>query len=307
MTHRVESIVTRTASPVRVEHDVPPYMSADDALVHILSRYPTELLEINRYDFGENGKVTLTPGKRGRAGGETVLDAVKNGQLCITLREIEKAHPGLWGEIHKAFAELAPQIGITRASKMTGQMILSSATARFPYHFDVANTAVFHLRGVRRVWVYPTSENFLAQDEAEKAIMGVSDGQLTHVRIGDNAAWRFDIVPGEALALPLHSPHRIENDEGLCVTVVVSYETADSRIANGAYAAIGVLRRWGAKVPRMEETPYPAKAALWLASLAFAAIGLVKRTAPPSPRRGPDMVRCAIEQEWQIDRRSLAT
>lgn len=305
MAHWVELNMTKAASPTRVEHDVPTYLSSDDALVHILNRYPTELLEISRYDFGENGKVTLTPGKRGRAGGETVLDAVKNGQLCITLKEIEKAHPGLWGEIHRAFSQLAPTIGVTRASKMTGQMILSSATARFPYHFDVANTAVFHLRGVRRVWVYPTSETYLAQAEAEKAIMGVSNGELTHIRTGENAAWRFDIVPGEALALPLHAPHRVENDKGLCVSVVLSYETVHSQITNGAHIANGVFRRWGRKVRRMEQTSYLARSFLWLASLAFTTTGVVKRE-PPMIRRGPDMARCAIEQDWQIDRRSLA-
>ena len=53
----------------------------------------------------------------------------------------------------------------------------------------------------------------------------------------------------------------------------------------------------------------------WTAALAVAAsmvgtgvfttTGLVKREAPMI-RRGPDIARCAIEQDWQIDRRSLA-
>src|SRR5262245_45207426 len=71
MQRRIESKVTKPATPVRVEHDIPGYLASDEALVHILNRYPAELLDITRYDFAENGKVTLTPGQRGRAEGET--------------------------------------------------------------------------------------------------------------------------------------------------------------------------------------------------------------------------------------------
>jgi len=118
---------------------------------------------------------------------------------------------------------------------------------------------LFHLRGVRRVWIYPKTEDFLPQEAAERIIIGESGNELPGVRAKDQEAWRFDIVPGEALAWPLHAPHRIENDEGVCVSVVVKFETADSAITNGALLANSVLRRWNWEVPDVDKTS-PASA-----------------------------------------------
>jgi hypothetical protein len=296
--------MTKPTAPVRVEHDIPSYLSSDEALIHALNRYPSDLLDISRFDFDENGKVVLTPGWRGRAAGETVLDAVRNGQLCVSLREIETAHPGLWGEIEMALGQLAPQT-FAKARKLTGDLILSSSTARFPYSFDPANTMLFHLRGVRRVWIYPKTEDFLPQETEEKIIVGESGRELPGVRAKDQEAWRFDIVPGEALAWPLHAPHRIENDEGLCVSVVVKFETPDSAITNGALLANSVLRRWNWEVPDVDKTSPAIRAGLWASSLVFTGLGLVEQKnaeAKPERRKTP---RFPLEQEWRIERRSL--
>jgi hypothetical protein len=304
MQHRIEENVTKPAIPVRVEHDIPAYLSSDEALVHILNRYPAELVDISRYDFGDNGNIVWTAGQRGHAAGETVLDAVKSGQLCLTLNDIETAHPGLWAEVRLAVAGLDPLFE-RKAGKMTGQLVISSSTARFPCRFGTANVVLFHLRGFQRVWVYPTDEIHLPQTSIEQTVAGETSGDLPRNRIEDSAAWRFGVVPGEALAWPLHAPHYSENEEGLCVSVMLTYETAASRFANGVHLANGVLRRWGHEIPRFEETPLLQRVFLRLASIAFSAFGLARRDAKPA-RQGVDTARCAIEQDWQIDRRSLA-
>jgi hypothetical protein len=303
MQHRIEENVTKPAIPVRGEHDIPAYLSSDEALIHILNRYPAELLDISRYDFGESGRIVWTAGQRGHAAGETVLDAVRNGQLCIALNNIESAHPGLWAEIRLALASLDPQIE-RKSRKVTGQLVISSSTARFPCRFDTANVVLFHLRGFQRVWVYPTDETHLPQTKIETTVAGETPGDLPRNRIEDSAAWRFGVVPGEVLAWPLHAPHYSENEEGLCVSIIITYETAASRLANGAHLANGVLRRWGCKVPRLEETRLLQRVALRLASVAFSIFGLVRRGAKPVTPV-VDTARCAIEQDWQIDRRSL--
>jgi hypothetical protein len=302
MQHRIEENVTKPAIPVRVEHDIPTYLSSDEALIHILNRYPAELIDISRYDFGESDKIVWTPGQRGHAAGETVLDAVRNGQLCVTLNNIENAHPGLWAEVRLAFAGLDPRFE-RKASKLTGRLVISSSTARFPCRFDTDNVVLFHLRGFQRVWVYPTDEIHLPQTKIETTLAGASS-DLPRNRVEDNAAWRFGIVPGEALAWPLHAPHYSENEEGLCVSVIVTYETAASRVVNGVHLANSVRRRWGHKIPRLEETSNLQRIFLWLESFAFAPLGLVPRDAK-AVRQVVDPARCAIEQDWQIDRRSL--
>ena len=279
MTHSVESSVTAgqaLTAPKTVEHDIPLYLASDEALIHILDRYPEDLFDINCYDFDSDGQVSLTTGTRGRADGRAVLNAIKAGRLWVNLRSCEIAHPGLWAEVQRAFLHLAPQLCGAGARKMTGQLILSSPTTRVPFHFDAAGVVLFHLRGVKRVWVYPNTESFLPQDAMEKVIMRTTTEELPYKRIMDGAAWRFDVVPGEALTWPLYAPHRVENQEGLCVSLSMDYQTWGSRISTGAHRANGVLRRWGWKIQPMSKTSWPHRTLLWAAALAFTRLNLVK-------------------------------
>jgi hypothetical protein len=276
MTHPVEKKVSSLNAPATLEHGVPGYLASDEALIHLLNRYPAELFDINHYAFDADGQVSLETGERGHADGATVLKAIKTGKLWVNLRDIEHAHPGLWAEIQMSFDKLGPQIGVKKARKMTGQLILSSPATRVPYHFDAAGVVLFHLRGVKRVWVYPATEDFLPQEAMEQVIMRTTTEELPYQRIMDGAAWRFDVVPGEALAWPLYAPHRVENQEGLCVSLSMDYQTWGSRITTGAHRANGVLRRWGHKIQPMQTTPWVKRAALWATSLVFQRLGLVK-------------------------------
>ena len=271
MARLVESKVTKLEAPKAIEHNLPPYLASDEALIHALNRYPAGLVDTN-------GMVSLGFDETGHADGEGVLEAIKAGQLSVTLRNVHEAHPGLWAEALASFHRLAPTLGIRKPGKLTGQLVLSSAEAHAPYDFASTGVAVFHLRGVKRVWVYPVNEVSLPQATIEAVISGAASvPELAHTRLQDASAWRFDLVPGEALAMPLYAPHRIENQEDLCVTLVLTYETAESRITNGAHIANSVLRRKGRKIARIEKTPMIARSALSVAAGAFRLTGLAKK------------------------------
>lgn len=99
MAHPVESSVTTgdvLTAPKAVEHGIPSYLASDEALIHILDRYPGVLFDINCYDFGGDAQVSRTTGTRDCTVGRTVLNAVKAGRLWVNLRFCEEVHPGLW-------------------------------------------------------------------------------------------------------------------------------------------------------------------------------------------------------------------
>lgn len=276
MTRTVESNMTGVTVPTVLDHEVPTYLASDEALIHLLDRYPAELFDIKRYTFDAEGHVSLATGTRGESSGSDVLEAIKAGQLWVSLRSCEAAHPGLWAEVMQAFRKLQPELGAAGARKLTGQLILSSPATRVPFHFDAAGVLLFHLRGVKRVWVYPTTEAFLPQADMEKVIMRTTTEELPYQRIMDGAAYRFDIAPGHALTWPLYAPYRVENQEGLCVSLSMDYQTWASRITTGAYRANGVLRSRGWAIKPMAQTGWVHRAVLWAASLAVTRLGLVK-------------------------------
>lgn len=293
MTHSIESKVTGPTSPMALDHGVPLYLAADDALIHIIDRYPADLIGVAGCDFGEE---VLAARQRGEIDGAAILEAIKTGEISVTLHDIEHAHPGLWAEIIRSLGGLAPRIGASEAQDMTGQLVLSAGAARTPYAFTPAGKVMFHLRGVQRVWVYPTNETYLPQKAMERVIMGAEGASLPYVPNYDRAAWRFDITPGESLAWPLFAPHRIENQKGLCVTLAVDYDTNDTRVTTNAHRANSVLRRWRLPVFAMARTPMPVRSFLAFLSAVFARFDVleppVKPASPePEPRRATEIAK----------------
>jgi hypothetical protein len=240
----------------------------DDALAALLDRYPAELLDINAYSYDAEGQVSLATGERGRADGAALLDAIKGGRVWVNLRDAHEAHPALWSHIQPVFDGIARDLGV-RPIKVTGQLILSSPQTRVPYHFDAAGVILFHLRGVKRLWVYPTDEAHLPQPSVENVIMRIQAEELPYRLTFDENARVVELHPGQALTWPLYAPHRVENQGVFNVSLSLDFQTWESRMMRGAHFANGVLRRWGHRPASMAATPALARAVLWAASLAM--------------------------------------
>lgn len=276
MARRVESFIAGPAIPTVVDHRLPAYFASDEALIDILDRYPHELFDINHCALDAEEQVSLATDAQGRTDGRTILEAIRAGTLWVNLRSCEAEHPGLWAEAMRSFGNLTPEIGAKGAGKFTGQLTISPPGARSPYHFVAAGVVMFHLRGVKRIWVYPATDAFLRQEDTENVIMRTATQDLPYQRIMDGAAYRFDIVPGQAVTWPLYAPHRVENPEGFCVSLALDYQTLASRITTGAHRANGVLRRRGWRIKPMTQTGWAHRALLWALSVVFARLGMLK-------------------------------
>lgn len=258
-------------------HDIGASGLADDAaLAELLDSYPAELFDINLYDYDDAGQVSLRTGARGRAGGRDLLDAIQKGRLWVNLREVEVAHPALWAEVMKAFAPIRAAYPGLRPRRMAGQLILSSPQAKVPYHFDAAGVVLFHLRGRKRLWVYPGDEAHLPETSMEKVVMRQTTEEIPYRRDFDADAQVIDLKPGEALTWPLYAPHRVENLSAFCVSLSMDFQTWDSRFRNGALITHGVLRQRGWNPGSTDRLGRPGLAARWAASVALRRAGMVR-------------------------------
>jgi hypothetical protein len=251
-------------------------LAADDALAAALDNYPEELIDINSYSYDEDGQVSLKTGTRGQADGATILAEIKAGRLWVNLREVQTSHLELWSPIQEAFQSIARELGI-KPIKLTGQLILSSPSTKVPYHFDAAGVMLFHLRGRKRVFLYPPDEMHLKQAEMEQVIMLTTTEELTYHKSYDANAQVFDLEAGQALIWPLYSPHRVENLDEFNVSLSLDFQTWETRVTRGAHYANGVMRRLLGVHPKpMAKTPMAARGALWVASLALKKANLIE-------------------------------
>ncbi len=249
-------------------------LAEDGALVELLDRYPADLFDINLYDYDDEGQVSLRTGVRGRLGGEELLEAIKRGRLWVNLRGIEDAHPALWERIRDAFADIRRQIPGLKPVRMTGQLILSSPGTKVPYHFDPAGVVLFHLRGKKRLFVYPGDEAHLPEASMEKVVMRQTTEEIPYRRDFDTDAQVFDLEPGQALAWPLYAPHRVENLGAFNVSLSMDYQTWSSRLRNGALYTHGVMRGRGMAPRATDRLGAGGLAARWATAAMLKRAGL---------------------------------
>lgn len=272
---------TRYAGPI-AEAAVHPHglvergFASDAALAAMLDRYPADLFDINLYDYDADGQATLRTGARGRLNGEELLAAIQQGRLWVNVRSIETGWPELWAAVMEEFSKVQGAYAGLRAVNSSGQLILSSPKARVPYHFDAAGVLLFHLRGRKRIFVYPGDEAHLAEVDMEQVVARQTTEELPYVRAFEADAQVLDLEPGQALTWPFYAPHRVENLDRFCVSLSIEFQTRPTRFRNGALFTNAVLRSRGGRPRMTDRMATPELAARWAASLALKRAGVLK-------------------------------
>ena len=248
----------------------------DAALAAVLDRYPADLFDINLYDYDDEGQVSLRTGARGRLSGAELLTAIQQGRLWVNLRGVETGWPELWAAAMDEFRKVQAAYPGMRAVTNAGQLIISSPVAKVPYHFDPAGVVLFHMRGRKRVFVYPGDEAHLPERSMEQVVARQTTEELPYTRAFEGDAQVMDLEPGQALTWPIYAPHRVENLDRFCVSLSMDFQTWPSRMRNGALYTNAVLRSRGQR-PRFTDGMGPGElAARWAASLALKRAGALK-------------------------------
>ncbi|MNU96323.1 hypothetical protein D3C71_863560 [compost metagenome] len=272
---------TRYPGPIAqagvIAHDLIAQGFAEDAaLAALLDRYPAELFDINLYDYDDEGQVSLRTGARGRLDGAQLLEAIQQGRLWVNLRDVETGWPELWTAAMAEFKKVEAAYPGLKAVKNAGQLILSSPKARVPYHFDAAGVVLFHLRGRKRIFVYPGDEGHLPERNMEQVVARQTTEELPYTLAFEDDAHVVDLEPGQALTWPLYAPHRVENLDRFCVSLSMDFQTWPSRFRNGALYTNAVMRSRGGSPRFTDQMGQGALAARWAASLALRRMGALK-------------------------------
>lgn len=250
--------------------------ASDAALAQVLESYPADLIDINLYDFDDDGQASLRTGARGRLSGDQLLEAILGGRLWVNMRGVETACPALWAAAMVEFEQIQATYPGMKAVKNAGQLILSSPAAKVPYHFDAAGVVLFHMRGRKRVFVYPGDESHLPEVAMEQVVARQTTEEIPYSRSFEANARVIDLDPGEALTWPLYAPHRVENLDRFCVSLSMDFQTWPSRVRNGALYTNAVLRSRGRSPRFTDGMTAPELAARWTASLALKRVGGLK-------------------------------
>jgi hypothetical protein len=112
------------------------------------------------------------------------------------------------------------------------------------YHVDAEPNLLWHIRGSKRVWVYPPCDSELVSQELMEDILAhVVDEEAPYMAAFDKKAVVFDLSPGEVISWPLNAPHRVTNIDGVNISLSTLHVTSDSDRRKLVYCANRLLRR----------------------------------------------------------------
>jgi len=171
---------------------------------------------------------------------EELFAAAKHGKIWINLRKAMNVHPEYKEVLDSMYGDIAKHTK-TKAFNANGGILITSPVARTPYHFDKTETILWHVRGPKRIFLYPVEEKFISDASYEEAMTNMVEDDLPYDTSFDEDATIIDLQEGEAVTWPLSSPHRVDN-HGFCVSVTTEFSSRESGLKNAAMIANTTLR-----------------------------------------------------------------
>lgn len=196
----------------------------DESLARIIDTHPPECLHVNTMGNDTN-KFEWREGTREGVSGEVVLETMKRGRLWLNARNMLDHHPDFAKAFHSIYDDLERNSPGFRARDRSANLLLSSPGALVHYHVDIPVNMLWHIRGRKRVWVYPHFDfRFASQEIVEKVCSGELSEDVPYHEEMDKYALVFDVEPGQLLTWPQLTPHRVTNLEGLNVSLSTEHK-----------------------------------------------------------------------------------
>ena len=199
----------------------------DEALIHLLDSFPPANLYVHAMLGPPSQMQWFTLDHRGRSGKE-LLTAAKNGKIWINvtgIQTIDSRYRILMSDLYRRLELSVPGLKIL-STKAT--ILISSPQAEVYYHADAPANLLWHIRGQKRLFVYPALDTrFASQDDLEKIFTRESHEGLPYSDSFDASATIVDLQPGEFVSWPHSSPHRVVNIANLNVSLSSEHYTAE--------------------------------------------------------------------------------
>ena len=231
---------------------------SDDALSELLDNHPKDQLDVCALSEHPVYQYKFRTGDPRDVDGKTLIEAVKAGTIWMNVRKAMNFHPEYRAVLDQMYGELAELTGKKTPFHARGAILISSPAAQVPLHFDATETMLWHIRGHKKIFFYPLTEEFLPDEEYEALLYRVTEDNLPYDESMEQAAVSYDLHDGEMVTWPLNRPHRVEN-MSYCVSVTTEYSTQESTVKSAAMYANAVLRRKFGATPRWQGASAPEK------------------------------------------------
>lgn len=210
----------------------------DAALIDLLDHFPRKYIYALTMgtdpERRDENRLALHDG----VSGAELLRAVKNGRLWLNITRVDRSDRRYRALIDQLYAQLAVQVPGFAPDSTQGTLLISSPHALVYYHADGPASILWHLRGRKRIWVYPAlDERYVKRELLEDIFVGVGHEYLPYENAYDQAAVVYDLEPGQWVIWPQNAPHRLTNMDSVNVSLSTEHFTRQGRWRSRVYGA----------------------------------------------------------------------
>ena len=232
------------AVPMKAKHRAEETgLFTDEALASLIDIHPVALRDICTMGDDDPDKPNaFRSGDARHLTGKELLQAVKDGQIWINLRKVTEEHDDYKTLVDAMLHQVKDKVPGFDCKRTKGGLLISSQNTRVPYHADQTTVMLWHVRGIKRLYVYPRDTEFMSEEHYESIILQETTEDVPYRPHFEDKVTELRLEPGEMAFWPLNAPHKVEN-ETFCVSVTMDCPTRQSAVKNSIFYANGILRR----------------------------------------------------------------
>lgn len=260
-------------APFTVKHSLNETgLFTDEALIVLLDKHPKSHTDVCTMGGTPETPYAFRTGDARDVSSTLLLEAAKSGAIWINLRQAMNMHAEYAAVLKDMYGSLAEKTK-SKPFSARGGILISSPLAKVPYHCDPTETILWHVRGHKRFYLYPRTDEFLP-DAAYEAILFKDQEDLPYQTSMEDKVQIFDLTDAEMLSWPLNSPHRVENVTH-CISVTTEYSSPESSLKNAVMYTNAVLRQKLGQNPTWADAKTPEKYAKAVAGRVMRKLGVL--------------------------------
>jgi Cupin-like domain len=179
---------------------------------------------------------------------EEVLRRIEHAGAWIIMKHVE-SDPA-YAEVLNEFADFVRSLSAPdqRYTLNNPEMLvpITSPKRVTPFHFDAEVNFLVQIQGVKHVWVCDPNDRTAVTDEEIERYYAGQQNAGTYKPGVEARATRYDLNPGEAVHIPTHAAHWVENGDNISVSLSLNFELPPSLFKYVSITNHG-LRRLGLK------------------------------------------------------------
>jgi hypothetical protein len=215
-----------------------------EALVVLARTLPPSLVEYNIGELGIHQDPTLTP-RNGLSPEETV-ERIATCRSWMVLKDVE-ADPAYKALIDQCLAPIEKALGPLAQGMYNrhGFVFVSSPDSVTPFHVDFEQNFLMQIRGKKFITVFNDQDRLLLPEvRRELAVLGAPRNMEYHEDFAVLGK-TYEMNPGDAVNVPLSSPHWVKVGEEVSVSFSVTFQTRVTERIRSAHALNHRMRSRG--------------------------------------------------------------